>query len=112
MPTTQMGILVVLGAITTLCSFSGALILFSCWLEIRNARKDILHAGIDIHTALIEANIQQRLAIMGTAPKDSAPSELGFHRPTFMDGATGETPQQWLDRMREEHSARAGLPRP
>lgn len=50
----------------------GQLWAFLAWREVKKMRADAIHAGIDIHQALVEANIYHRLQHMGQAPRPVA----------------------------------------
>ena len=67
--------------------------------------RDGLHAGMDIHTRLVEVRTLQRMALDAGPPQGVDGVDATPH-------AASETPEQWLERLRLARSGpRAAGPR-
>lgn len=74
------------------------LMLYCIFLKLKRIQCDVMHAGIDIHQALVEIVAHQRVtALMQAPPRLQAPPE---------QPQSEETPEAWLERMRKAGSSR------
>lgn len=67
------------------------------WWETRKLRRDVLHAGMDIHGALIEQLVIIRLQAMGQ-PDAKNPTPGAWGAPIVDAGKEAEL---WLEKQRE-----------
>lgn len=72
--------------------------------QLKALRRDVIAAGIDIHQALVEANIYHRLAAMGssanTASARTPHNEAG--QAPHPSPPSAETDLEWLERKRRQ----------
>jgi hypothetical protein len=95
-PVEIQGLIIVLG----IAFIANTIMLGLALADLRAMRKDVIHAGMDIHQALVEANIYHRLA-------QTAPAAMPL-RPVPAEAVAEESPEEWLARQRQKRGQKRG----